>query len=367
MPVPAWPTCRGTRADLPSQIVRATPSRPLTPRALAQALKHEAQTLGFELCGVAAARPLDRTFFEAWLAAGHAAELQYMKERIDERLDPSAIVAGARSVVVVAMNYYRPDLAPRPGQLQVARYARGRDYHLFLRRQLRKLRRRLLTLAPGCEVHPSVDTSPVAEKVWAELSGLGWVGHNGLLLTQRFGSWVLLGTLITTAELACDAPHPHRCGDCRACLPACPTGALRGDGVVDARRCLANWTIETRGEIPEPLRSAASERQFGCDVCQEVCPWNRFATPTARADFDPFPLVQLRCSELLGLSDDALERALVGSALQRPGLTGLRRNAVLGLREEGTSALPLCERLAADPNPVLRATAQWTRAQLRSE
>jgi epoxyqueuosine reductase len=310
------------------------------------------------------ARPLDLGFYRQGLDAGHAAGLGYMQERVDERLDPTRVVPNARSVVVVAMSYHRPQ-AGTPGPLRVARYARGRDYHLFMRRKVRKLRNRLLALAPGARVHPSVDTSPVAEKVWAELAGLGWVGHNGLLITQRFGSWVLLGTLITDAELACDAPHPHRCGACRACLPACPTGALLGQGVVDARRCVANWTIETRGEIPEPMRELAGERHFGCDLCQEVCPWNRAPAEGSRADFDPLPVVSLRCSELLKLGEAELAPLLVGSPLKRPGLSGFRRNAVLGLlAQRDEDARRSCAELARDPDPIVRETAKWVGEKL---
>jgi len=335
-----------------------------TPRDLTDRLKADALRLGFDLVGVAEARPLDQAFYRRWLEAGHAAELGYMRERVDERLDPTRVVPKARSVVAVAMSYLRPQ-SQTLGQLRVARYARGRDYHLFMRRKVRKLRNRLLALAPGARVHPSVDTSPVAEKVWAELAGLGWVGHNGLLITQRFGSWVLLGTLITDAELAYDAPHPHRCGACRACLPACPTGALLGEGQVDARRCVANWTIETRGEIPKPMRALAAERHFGCDLCQEVCPWNRAPEESRRADFDPLPVVRLRCSELLKLSEAELAPILVGSPLKRPGLSGFRRNAVLGLvAEGGEEASKSCEALARDPDPVVRETAKWVAEKL---
>jgi epoxyqueuosine reductase len=341
----------------------------LSPLELTERLKAEARRLGFDLVGVAQARPLDAGFYRDWLAAGHAADLGYMKERVDERLDPGRLVPGARSVIALAVNYYRPDADPPGGNLagglRIARYARGRDYHLFLRRKTRKLRNRLLALAPGARVHPSVDTSPVAEKIWAELAGLGWVGHNGLLITPRFGSWVLLATLITDLELAFDSPHPHRCGGCRACLPACPTAAILGDGRIDARRCLANWTIETRGPIPEPIRDAAAQRHFGCDLCQEVCPWNRSPTAAASPDFDPFPVVRLRCSALLEMSESELAPLLAGSPLKRPGLSGFRRNAVLGLATEGgAQARSACARLSADPDPVLRSTAEWVGRRL---
>lgn len=338
----------------------------MTSTALTLALKAEARTLGFDLVGVAAARPLAGEFLQRWIDEGRAANLGYMKERREERLDPARIIPNARSVIALAVNYYPGAEPPRlPGQLRIARYARGRDYHLSLRRMVRKLRKRLLALCPGARAHPSVDTSPVAEKVWAELAGLGWVGRNGLLITPQFGSWVLLATLITDLELDCDAPHPPRCGDCRACIPACPTDALVGDGQVDARRCLANWSIETEGPIPVAFREPLADRHFGCDLCQEVCPWNRFAKESRRADQRPIALVALRCSELLALPEAELRASLVGSALLRVGLSGLRRNATLGLPQEGGPAAKAAARTAAsDPDLGVAEAARWAESQL---
>ncbi|HUB06392.1 MAG TPA: tRNA epoxyqueuosine(34) reductase QueG, partial [Myxococcales bacterium] len=266
------------------------PGSPGDPREAARLLKARAAELGFDLCGVARAGPIEDGALQAWIERGDAAGMSYMRERVAERLDPGRIVRGARSVVAVAMSYFRPQDEGDPLLRRVARYARGRDYHLFLRRRVRKLRRRLLELCPGSRVHPTVDTSPVMEKVWAQRAGLGWIGKNGLLIAPPFGSWVLLGTLITDAELAPDAPHAERCGSCEACLPACPTGALRGRGEVDARRCLAYWNIETAAPIPAELRSPASAWTFGCDLCQEACPWNREPQGASLPDFAPRPL-----------------------------------------------------------------------------
>ncbi len=357
MPGLGWKTSPGSRAG-------RSDAAAVSPAEATERLKAEALRLGFDLVGVARARPLDPAFYRQWLEAGHAANLGYMKERVEERLDPCRVVPGARSVVAVAVNYYRT--APAlPGAMRIARYARGRDYHLYLRRRLRKLRNRLLELVPGARVHPSVDTSPVAEKVWAELAGLGWVGHNGLLITARFGSWVLLGTLITDAELDEDAPHPHRCGACRACLPSCPTGALLGEGRVDGARCLANWTIETREPVPEKLREAALERHFGCDACQEACPWNRAPIEGTLRDLEPLPVVKLRCSEILGMSEAELGGLLVGSPLKRPGISGFRRDAALGLATEGgEAARQRCRDLTRDGDPVVRETAKWVEERL---
>jgi len=329
-------------------------------------VKEAARALGFDLCGIAEARPLDPEPLRSWIAAGHAAGMGYMKEHVEERLDPGKLLKGARSVVAVAMNYHRRDPpSTPPGTPHVARYARGRDYHLFLRRKVRKLRRRLLELSPGARVHPSVDTSPVMEKAWAERAGLGWVGKNGTLITERFGSYVLLGTLVTDVSLAPDAPHPERCGSCSQCLPACPTGALLGDGKLDSRLCISYWTIETRASIPPELRAACADWTFGCDVCQEVCPWNGEPVETGRRDFDPHPLTRLRCSELAALSPERYAELAVGSPLRRPGRTGLRRNAVLNLLAQGDAeARETSRALSADPDPVVAETAAWVAERL---
>jgi epoxyqueuosine reductase len=346
---------------------RPPPAEVSTAADLSARIKDAARVLGFDLCGIAEARPLDRAPLREWIAAGHAAGMGYMSEHVEERLDPGKLLAGARSVIALAINYYRPDPPAERDAPHIARYARGRDYHLFLRRKVRKLRRRVLALAPGARVHPSVDTSPVMEKAWAERAGLGWVGKNGTLITERFGSYVLLGTLVTDLALAPDERHPERCGSCSRCLPACPTAALLGDGVLDSRRCIAYWTIETRATIPEDLRAACAEWTFGCDVCQEVCPWNREAVSTGRHDFDPHPLTQLRCSELALLSTERHAELAVGSPLRRPGLTGLRRNAVLNLLREGSAkARETSRALCNDPDPVVAETAAWVAERLGS-
>jgi epoxyqueuosine reductase len=333
--------------------------------ALSARVKEAARALGFDLCGIAEALPIDPAPLLDWLAAGHAAGMGYMKEHVEERLDPGKLLPGARSVIALGLNYYRPDPPPTPGAPHIARYARGRDYHLFLRRKVRKLRRRVLAMAPRARVHPSVDTSPVMEKAWAERAGIGWVGKNGTLITEAYGSYVLLGTLVTDLALQPDAPHPGRCGSCSRCLPACPTGALLGDGKLDSRRCIAYWTIETRAASPEDLRDACADWTFGCDVCQEVCPWNGGAVETDRRDFDAHPLTQLRCSELASLTAERYATLAVGSPLRRPGLTGLRRNAALGLLRQGDAeAHEISRALSADPDPVVAETAAWVSKRL---
>jgi epoxyqueuosine reductase len=204
------------------------------------------------------------------------------------------------------------------------------------------------------------------EKAWAQRSGLGWIGKNGLLIAPPYGSWVLLGTILTDAELAPDQPHPDRCGNCEACLPACPTGALLGAGQVDSRRCVSYWTIETRGSIPLELRDACADWTFGCDACQDACPWNQDAAASHLPDYAPFKLVTLRCSELAELSEADYQTLGRGSALQRPGRIGLRRNATLGLLRQGdVEASQSCRRLQRDPTPQVQEAAAWVLQKLR--
>jgi len=215
----------------------------------------------------------------------------------DQRLDPGKVLAGARSVVAVALSHAVPEgEGPAPGFGEVARYARGRDYHTVVKRRLAAVVARLLERDPAARALPSCDVAPVMEKAWAQRAGLGWVGKNGCLITPRHGSWVVLGTILLDRELEPDAPFAERCGACSLCLPACPTGAIPTPGLVDARRCISFWTIERRGEIPPEPAGRLGRWVFGCDDCQTVCPWNR--PPAGTADLELVPRPGLRALEL---------------------------------------------------------------------
>ncbi|TMB26648.1 MAG: tRNA epoxyqueuosine(34) reductase QueG, partial [Deltaproteobacteria bacterium] len=245
---------------------------------LAALVKQKAAALGFDLCGIARAEPLDPARFDRWLERGwDGPSISYVRERRAERLDPSLLLPGARAVIAVAASY-APDL-PEPaagGELRVARYAQGRDYHNVVLKPVRKLAAWIRAELSG-RVYCEVDTGAVLEKEWAQRAGIGWIGKNGCLIHPQLGSWLLLGALVTDLDLAADAPHPDRCGDCVACIPACPTAAIVEPRYVEAQRCLAYHTIEHRGPIPEDLARKAEGRVFGCDACQEACPWNRRA------------------------------------------------------------------------------------------
>lgn len=241
-----------------------------------QLVKAAALAEGFDLVGVAKAAALPSEPLDHWLEQGFDANLWYVRERREERLDPELVVPGVKSVISLAFAYDHTD--PEPPQEPygvVARYARGRDYHNVFKRPLRRLRALIEDLAPGSFAYSSCDTRPVMEKAWAQRAGLGWIGKNGLLIAPPYGSYVLLGCIMTTLELVPDKPHPDRCGTCRACIPACPTDALSEERYVDARKCLSYHTIEHRLPMPADIAGKMSGRLFGCDLCQDPCPWNR--------------------------------------------------------------------------------------------
>jgi epoxyqueuosine reductase len=276
-----------------------------TPVLSAEAVRAAGRAARFTLVGLAPAAPLDSAPLASWLAAGYAADMTWMERRQPERLDPAAVLAGARTVIALAIPYHRPPAE----RAAVARYARGRDYHYAHRDRMRALRKRLLALDPTLETYASVDTGVVMEKVWAERAGLGWIGKNGCLINPKLGSWLTLSVMfVDRAVDVYDAPHERRCGDCALCLPACPTGAFAAPGVVDARRCIAYQSIENRGGVPEELRTGFAGRVFGCDVCQEVCPWNQRSwsqgspRPEGDARGSPRPLSELSPVQIAALT-----------------------------------------------------------------
>jgi epoxyqueuosine reductase len=289
--------------------------------------------------------------------------MDWMGRRLEERLDPRRVLVGAKTVIALAIGYHRAGEARSP----VARYARGRDYHYAHRDGMKALRKRLLALAPGVETYACVDTGVAMEKVWAARAGLGWIGKNGCLINPRHGSWLTLSVMFVDREVdAYDEPHDDRCGDCELCLRGCPTKAFPSPGVVDARRCLSYQSIENRGEVPEALRPGFKGRVFGCDVCQDVCPFNRGALPEGDARQAPRPLAALTPAELAALGPEEFERHTAGTAVARAQYDGLRRNALyaIGAARDRT-ARPVVETLAGDPSAAVRSAAAWARDRLR--
>ena len=313
----------------------------MSPAALTAALKSKADGLGFALCGAApAAQPDTLDKLHEWLDAGlHGGPdggMGYLERRRDAYAHPDGVLPGVRSVLMLATSYHTEDppaaLDPPPGFGKVARYARGGvDYHGLLRERMKPLAALLHEANPGGRTRTVVDTAPLLERDFARRAGLGWFGKNTLLLNKRAGSYLLLSAVLTDAVLDYDPPHESaHCGTCTACLDACPTDAFAAPHVLDARRCIAYLTIELPGTepIPEDLREGVGDWLFGCDVCQEVCPWNRKAPRTADPAFAPRPdLAPANAAAIAAMSDEEFHTAFAGTPLDRPGPDGLRRNA----------------------------------------
>ncbi|MBI4594256.1 MAG: tRNA epoxyqueuosine(34) reductase QueG [Candidatus Rokubacteria bacterium] len=325
---------------------------------LARAVTARAHELGFDRVAIGPARPERGAAFARWLDAGYAGTMAYLERTRAERMDPQRLVPGARSVIAVALLYDAG--TDDPEWRGVARYARGRDYHDVIRPKLEALVE-FLTEAGGPDVRSraAIDTSAVLERDLAVQAGLGWIGKNTNLLSQTLGSYCFIGIVLTTAELPNDGPQPDRCGTCTACLDACPTDAFPAPYVLDARRCLAYLTIEHRGDIDPALRPAVKDWIFGCDVCQEVCPWNRKAPPSREPAFAPAaPPGDL--VSLLELDEPAFRARFQGSPLRRAKRSGLLRNAALALGNRGAvAAVPALERACGDADPVVRTAAVW--------
>ena len=300
----------------------------LASAALTQSVKARALELGFDRVAIGPATPPEHgPAFSRWLEAGYAATMHYLGRREGERLDPARVLPGAQSVICVALNYYQGDTTADSSWSPVARYAWGSDYHSVITPRLAELAAHLAD-AGGAASKGYVDTGPVLERDLAARAGLGWIGKNTMLLHPELGSWFFIGALLTTAALEVDEPLADRCGSCRACLDACPTQAFVAPYVLDARRCISYLTIEHRGAIDPALEDALGPWQFGCDICQSVCPWNRKAPPTREPSFRPsapYP----GAARIVEMSDEELRARFHGTALTRAKPAGLRRNAAI--------------------------------------
>jgi len=298
-------------------------------------VKARARTL-FDAVGIArldeADTDTDAERLRAWLARGFHADMAWMDN--PKRFDPTQVLPGARSVISVALNYYTPHAhSDDPSCGKISRYGWGRDYHRILQGRLKQLARWLE--ADGARTRYYADTGPVQDKVWAQRAGLGWIAKNSTLITRDRGSWVFLGSVFTTQALAPDVPHTEHCGTCTRCLDACPTDAIAEPFVVDANRCIAYHTIENRAEeLPEAIAANLNGWVAGCDICQDVCPWNqRFARPTACDDFAPYPDNRApRLTDLATLDEAEWDRRFRASALRRIKPAMWRRNARANLK-----------------------------------
>ena len=301
----------------------------MSPHEKAEQIKAHAAKLGFDACGIADASVVDPDqWFEAWLAKGYHADMTWMERTPEIRCDIRLKLPGARSVVVVAKDYFaqRPPAASQTGL--VSRYAWGRDYHEILREPVRALADTIRNLEPDTKTYLSIDTGPVLEKAWAAMAGLGWIGKNSLLIRPDAGSWCVLAVIATTVELMPDIPIANQCHACTRCIDACPTGAIVAPGVIDARRCLSYQTIENRGAIPEMLHTAMGDYVFGCDRCQEACPWNK--SPHITTDPAFFPQNDaISLDEIESMTESEFTARFKGTPLYRARITGLQRNAAI--------------------------------------
>ncbi len=297
----------------------------------ARSIKDEARALGFSHVGICSASPdaLAAERLSTWLERGYHASMAWMAARAEERCDPSRVLPGARSIISLAVNYYAPHQhANEEGSGKVSRYAWGDDYHEVVGDRARQLSSWLIRMFPGERAVWYVDTGPVMERVWAARAGIGWIGKHTNVITSDMGSWVFLGEIITTLELPVDASATDHCGTCVRCIDACPTDAIVEPYVVDSNRCLSYLTIEHRGPVDPSLHDKYERWVFGCDICQDVCPWNRkFATETPETRFQPRTgNVSPSLDEWSGMTAGQFAARFVGSPIRRPKYEGLLRN-----------------------------------------
>jgi epoxyqueuosine reductase len=330
----------------------------------AQIVKRLARECGFELAGVAAAEPLDDYGrYQGWMANKFAGEMQYLTDRrATVRRDPKILLESARSIICVGKLYNTE--GPTDGM--VSRYAWGEDYHGVMRTGLERLVEQMTREAGAFEHKICVDTAPLLERSYARQAGLGWIGKNTCLIHEPLGSWFFLGEVITSLEIEHDCPPPDRCGTCTRCIDACPTRALIPNGeewTLDARRCISYLTIELRGPIPEEHREGMGAHIFGCDICQDVCPWNSRAPVSKDEAFSARPLPDF--ANFVKLSAEEFNQTVAGSPLKRAKKTGLLRNISVAMGNSGLEQFrePL-EHLAASDDELVAEHAQWALRKL---
>ncbi len=339
--------------------------------SLADHIKSHARHVGFDRVGVAPAADADGfDRLTDWLARGYAGDMAYMHKHADARRHPASILPSVRSVVMVALNYRHQAAGRKPrGSARISQYAHGPDYHDVLRDKLNRLLALIQVEHPEIQGRGVVDTAPLLERDFARRAGLGWIGKNTMLIHPKLGSFFFLGALLLDADLPPDPPfEKNHCGTCTRCLVACPTDAFPSPGVLDSRRCISYLTIEHRGPIADDLRPGLENWIFGCDICQDVCPWNTKAPFTSDPAFAPRDdLIAPDLLRLLEITDADFRRQFRDTALDRTKRGGLVRNIALVLGNLGNpTALPALERVAADPDPIIRESAGWAIAQIRS-
>jgi epoxyqueuosine reductase len=308
---------------------------------LTEEIKAKALELGFSKVGVAMVGILgsESVHLKEWLRRGYHASMQWMEESAEKRLDPALVLPDAKSVISLAVNYYTDYSHPEDTTAgKISRYAWGDDYHLSVPKRIEKLFHSIKTMAPGAECRYYVDTGPVMEKYWAEQTGIGWRGKHTNVISKEYGSWIFLGEIFTTLELEPDSPSEDMCGTCTACLDACPTKAIVEPYLVDSNLCISYLTIEHRGEINPELQSRFEGWLYGCDICQDVCPWNRFRKNSSWDEFQPRNgNSTLDLEEVLVMKQNNFSERFKNSPVKRTKLTGLQRNATILKQSERTT------------------------------
>jgi len=354
-------------------------------------IKRAAEDAGFDLAGVApAADAADLRHFPEWIAAGHAGEMKYLEARDDrgdlKRASLAHVAPWAKSVIVCAINYNTDH--PHSTEVHnsergwISRYAWSReDYHEAVLRRLQQVEAALRQAVWGGHSFPQaqgklcppalttrsyVDTGPIVERVFAKYAGVGWIGKNTCIINQKKGSWLFLGVILTSLELAPDLPAPDRCGNCTRCIEACPTDAILAPYRLDSNKCISYLTIEKRGSIPEEHRAGMGPHVFGCDICQDVCPWNRKAPASTAPEFDPRPgLVNPALDWLAEMSAEEFRSVFRGSPIRRTKRSGIRRNAAIAMGNSGNKRfLALLDQLAADEDESVKESARWAKTRL---
>jgi epoxyqueuosine reductase len=325
-----------------------------------------AKEIGFDSCRIAScAPPPHAPEFRQWLHDGAAGEMEWLERGQEKRCDPGKILPGARSVVVVGLNYWQG--TTETGTLgRIARYAWGDDYHDVMLEKLRELD--VFMQTHGGEQKCYVDTGPLLERDHAAEAGIGWHGKSTMLIDLQLGTWFFLGEILTTLNLASDVPQKARCGSCTRCITACPTGAITEAHRLDARRCISYLTIELKGSIPLEFRELIGDRIYGCDTCLDVCPWNRFAAVSREVAFAARPATSaMQLRDYLALNEEQFRALFRGSPIKRIKRRGFLRNVCVALGNVGTQDdLPALERAAVDPEPLVAEHATWAINRIQS-
>jgi epoxyqueuosine reductase len=304
---------------------------------ISKLIKEHANSIGFDLCGIAPSRQLKEheQVLRKWLGEGMNADMKYLAGNIAQRTDPRLVLDGAKSIIVTGLNYFSVLRNGEDEMPMISRYAYGKDYHLVLREKLNLLLDYIVSIIPAVKGKYFVDSAPVLEKAWAQQAGLGWIGRHSVLINKEIGSFIFLGVIIIDAEINYDSPvFEDHCGNCRLCIEACPTKAINGNKTIDARKCISWLTVEKKTPVPEELKGKIGGRLFGCDLCQEICPWNKNARPHNNLDFAIVPeLATMTREDWLSLSSEKYNKLFSQSSIGRTKYEKLKRNAEIILKD----------------------------------